>query len=813
MTPPDELSRSVYIDPAGDARLGSGRDDRAVAADSVDLWAVLRRNVVLIAASALLAAVAAAVITTRIAPTYVATAAVRVDQKAWQVSALEAFGFTPGNALATELEILRGRVLAEHVVDSIGLQLAVGRPRIPRGRVFSQVVVDRDAAPGRLQLAAQHGGQVALIDRATGSQVAAVGADGYADAGHVRFRLADGASTLAPVDLEVRTFRRAVAELRDGLEITRRNRDAEIIDVRFRGRDAVLASEIVNTLATGFVQGRQDLRRSDARNAVRFLSDQLARADEQLAAAELALRRFRERESIVSLPEEASSGVRRQAELAAQRHALEAERAALGALLEDARRPARTSGESSYHSLLAFPTLLRSGMAAEMMTALVAAEEQRTALGARRTADDPDLRTVDTRVAQIHAEIHSLVSTYLQGLSNQVAALDAVLAREGATLRAIPRKELQLAELQRAATSSAATYAMLETRLKEAQIAATASDATVRVVEPAVAPARPASPRPLLNIAIGLLVGTAVGGALGFARELTDRSIHTRKELLTRTGVPVLGIVPRFASARKLSVGHAALRSLDARVRAFIPREMSRGGVGDARSADDRNDRLYTFTASDAFTWLATNLAFVRPEPPLRTLVITSPLSGDGKTTVAGNLALTLARNGRRVLLIDADLRAGRIAAALKLPRSPGLSDWLADDGDQDIPVNRCSRASGVELDVIVSGSATTAASQLLSSDRLRQLLVWAKARYDYAIIDTAPVNVAADAALIAPKCDGVVLVARAGVTEREAIEFAVEQLTMVHAPIAGAVLNDVDVRRDGAYDRTYRYYGQYGAT
>lgn len=822
---------SEYVQPADPARRDPNPartgdhwlEPSAVAEpDSLHLGVFVRRHGAMIAAAALLTAAAAALVTTRISPVYVTKASVRIDQKSWQLPALDALGFTQGNALATELEILRGRVLAEEVVDSLGLQLVLRRPgRMPRARVLSNVVAERSAAPAEFRLEADGSGGLRLVDRATGSHLGEFAAGGTVQVPGARFQLGDSAALATPIDLELQSFRSAVAGVRSGLTISRRNRDAEIIDVSFRGEDAELASEIVNVLARRFVDGRQDHRQAEARSAVHFLGEQIARVSEQLDASERALRQFRERENIVSLPEEASSGVTRRAELQAQRHALEAERSALAALIGGGSTGPAAMEDSSVRSPLAFPTLLRSTVAAGLLTALVTAQEQRNELRARRTADDPDLRLLDARIAEIHAEIRAVVGTYLQGLTNQVAALDAVLASEGAKLRSIPRKELQLAELARTVTSSASIYSMLQTRLKEAQIAAAASDLTVRVVEPAVVPLKPVWPRPLLTLAVALFVGAAAGGAAGFARELTDRSLHTRRDLLARTGVPVLGVVPRAAPQRRLRIGRRARPDLiRAHVHSLFPRDDSGAARRDARTifgqrldALESREQLYTFTLSDAFAWLAGNISAVRRDPAMRVLVVTSPLPGDGKTTVATSLALTFARNGRRVLLVDADLRGGRIAAALRLPPGGGLGDWLAEGSEADLPIHRLSLASGIELDVIGCGSMRARAAQLLASGRLRQLVDWARSRYDYTIIDTSPVNVAGDAALVAPESDGVIMVVRAGVTEREAVEFAMEQLALVRAPIAGAVLNDVDLRRDGAYDRSYRYYGQYNAS
>jgi succinoglycan biosynthesis transport protein ExoP len=532
------------------------------------------------------------------------------------------------------------------------------------------------------------------------------------------------------------------------------------------------------------VGGRQGVLQGEARRTVDFIGDQIARVSDQLREAEQALQSFREQERVVSLAEEAKTGVSRKAELQAQRNALEAERSALAVLLDAARRRGRDPASSSYRELLAFPTLLRSGTAAAVLGSLTSAEERRSVLLERRTLADPEVQALNARIAQIHAQIESLVATYLQGLTNQVAALDAVLAQSDAKLQSIPTKELRLAELERNAKSSEAIYSMLRSRLQEARIAAAASDLSVRLVDPAVVPRRPVSPRPLLNLAVALMAGLALGVAVALARELADRSLHTRRDLFVTIGAPVVGMIP-----------HAAPRT--GLLKKIARRE---DGAGD------------TIAVAEAFSWLATNVSFLPRDSTGQVLVITSALPGDGKTTVATNLAATLARTGRRVLLIDADLRGGRIASALRLPRAPGLGEVLTGSVGRELAVTRLRLAEGPELHVIVAGCAGAAALQMLGSDHLGELIEWARPAYDVTIIDTAPVSAAADAALIASRSAGVIVVVRAGVTERSAVEFAMEQLAMAQAPIAGSVLNDVDLRRAGAYDRALRYYGRYGA-
>ena len=753
------------------------------AGEPLGLVAIIRRHLLFIGACALLTTIAATVVTVRMAPTFLSIATIRIDQKSSQLPALEALGLSPGNALATEVGILQSRALAEEVVDSLGLQLVVRRPATARrASVMTAVHVDREAPPAALRLIPQSPGAFQLVDRARGahSPTRLVRAGEVVRGAGFSFVLVRKAPTAAVVDFDVVPFRDAVVQLRRTLEISRRDKDADLVDVGYRGRDPVLATDIVNFLSRRFVEGRQEERHAEARGIVAFLRDQIERVAEQLDSSERALREFREQAHVISLVDEASTGVSRQAELRAQRNTLDAERSALQRLLAGARRSPPGGRDSTYRDLLAFPTILQSGTAAALLTPLTVAEGQRNDLLGRRTPQDPDVQVLDTRIAQLHAQIESLVATYLQGLTNQVHALDTIIARSDVTLRTIPRKEIRLAELERNAKGNEAIYSMLQSRLEEAQIAEAASDPSIRLVDPSVVPVKPVAPRPLLNLALALVGGAVLGLVGAGARELSDRSLHTRRELLVAAGVPVIGIVPHSHPRSRFALARRKAREVE------------------------------TPALAQAFSWLATNLMFVRPAAPIRSIVVTSALPGDGKTTVAMNLATTLARHGRRVLLVDGDLRGGRIASALSLAMAPGLSELLAGETGREQALRQVPVGDGATMSVIAAGVAPAQPTQLLASPRMGELLDWARAGHDVTIVDCAPTNVAADAALIAPRSDGVLLVARAGVTERGAVALAMEQLAMVHAPIVGAVLNGVDLRRDGAYDPAYRHYGRY---
>jgi tyrosine-protein kinase Etk/Wzc len=384
--------------------------------------------------------------------------------------------------------------------------------------------------------------------------------------------------------------------------------------------------------------------------------------------------------------------------------------------------------------------------------------------------------------------------TYLQGLNNRVASLDETLAGFGVELRKIPAKEIQLARLRRQARVSEDLYTALQQRMKEAEIMAAAQDPSVRIVDPAILPLKPIKPNIPLSIALALLIGAILGALAAYIREHLDNTIHTREELQNESGmVPVLGLIPRIEAA---VAGRNGAHRLWRRARQPDP-------------LADRRSRLVAgkdprAAAAEAFRSLRTNLVFSRPEQAPKTIVFTSPAPGDGKSTSAANLAITLAQQELRCIVVDADMRRGQMHQAFETTAKPGLSDYLLGGLSLEEVIRPIS-LEAARFDFIPTGTLPPNPAELIASARMQALLEHLDGQYDAVIFDAPPLNVVTDAALLGSRADGVILVVRAGITDRSGLRYAFAQLNAVHARVIGCLLNDVNTRRE-------RLYGEYVA-
>jgi capsular exopolysaccharide synthesis family protein len=275
------------------------------------------------------------------------------------------------------------------------------------------------------------------------------------------------------------------------------------------------------------------------------------------------------------------------------------------------------------------------------------------------------------------------------------------------------------------------------------------------------------------KIILGFLVGLLLGLGGAFFLEYLDQTIKSATDIERAVGTPVLGLIPQES---KLSDGKSG--------RPIV--------VLSALSPDD--------PAVEAYRALRTNVTFVGAEKPLQFIAVTSPGPGEGKSTTAANLAMTLAQSGSRTLLVDGDMRRPLQHKAFGLVQDPGITDVLVGSA-----TTREAIRPGVaeNLDVLPSGVLPPNPSELLGSGAMKALVTELRREYDYIVIDTPPVLPVTDAAIIATVADGTILVVKSGETEESAIQRAVEQLTRVRARIAGAVLNGITPR----HDHYYTYY------
>lgn len=363
-------------------------------------------------------------------------------------------------------------------------------------------------------------------------------------------------------------------------------------------------------------------------------------------------------------------------------------------------------------------------------------------------------------VGDMEAAASGIEST-ITDLQTQMDALDRRISSVSAAERASTE-----ASLRPVYNKLVEQQALLAQKLDQLHIDADLTSGGAQIVRSAAVPGSPASPKPLRNGVAALFVGLGLGVALAFLRENFEDAIWDKKQLGESVDVPVLAVIPSLHRSSK-------------DVRSELRRPNSAPG--------------------EAFRRLRTSLQLLGIERPLRTIQVTSPVAGEGKTTVASALGLLLASTGQRVVLVDCDLRRPRLHDEFGLSNDVGLTSVLARELPLAQAVHQVPDASS--LFVLPSGPLPPNPAELMASRRMAELVFELQSEFEMVLVDSAPVLPVTDATLLAAWVDATVLVAKAGSTTARQLVDAVEQLRQVDAQLAGTVLNQAEV------DAGYGYY------
>lgn len=764
-------------------------------------WATIARSAWIIVVCVGLAVAAGVVAAGRVDPLYQAETTVRIDEP--RPSGMTQYYFGPDyqQLLATSTEIITSRNLALEVVDSLGLRLAVVQPqRTPRSTLVAWAVVAADAPDAEYRFTRTAGGYE--VRRMPADEVLGTFSDTLPMAlPGVTLQLAPGGRLEERMSLVLAPRLLVANGLRASLEVAQPNRDANVLRIIFRGPDPELTRDIPNAVARRFVQRKMDLERVSARGTVTYLQAQLGSLDEQLAAAEAEIRDYLLREGITTPEDQAQYFFTEINELKSAATTLRGIREQLsGALTGPRSTDSLTRRREMLERILSTDAFSDARIAESEVDRLGLLVDERTQLLNRRMPSDPDVRALDRRIDAVQDVIEDRARRFLGSVNAQITVLERrVDALEQARKR-IPEQQLTFQRLERNRRVLEDLSMMVQSRLKEAEITAAVQDSTAQVLDEAAgAPMRISQSKSLI-FAVAVFAGLVVGVGIAFLREWLDTTIRSEADLANVTGVAVVGIIPNLQQ--------------QARTGAYrLGPPVAVGAPGAETSKDlPATGRDYHTPAAEAYRSLRTNLNYLTPPKAPRVIVVTSALPGDGKTTTAVNLAVTLAHQGQRVILIDAETRRGTVHDVFGIPPSPGFFDLMYGQASPGECIRRVAMESGGTIDVLPLGSAPSVnPADLLVAQRLQPLFERLRQQYDYVLLDTPPLNLFTDSALIGAQADALLLVARADKTDRDELRFAVAQLRNVQVNLAGAVLNDVEFRRGSRYRSGYGYYYDYG--
>jgi capsular exopolysaccharide synthesis family protein len=590
----------------------------------------------------------------------------------------------------------------------------------------------------------------------------------------------------------------------------------QLVDIIYRSSSGEFAARAANAYAQAFIDWGISTRTNTAGRASSFLSSQIEALKQDLQDKETQFQAFSRRTDIVSL--DPGSNVVLQRFQALNQDYMEA-------------KADRIENEARHRELLESPNQdvadeYSDGAISRLLQEQLKLEREYETKLQTYKPEWPAMVELQAQIRQGRENLTATIAEYTEGAKKAAfAGFQTALRREHsleAELREV-RGELldqgsagvELANLQVEIGTSRDLLDKLLRQQSETEVAArlqTTRESNVRIVDRALIPGGPFRPSLRENLMMGLGFGLMLGIGAVFLIEYMDRTIKTPEEVERRLLLPNLAVIPDIGANGRpgrggygYGYGYGERKRRGARPLLRTVGERKEGSSGPDQIELVPHDRP-RLSVSEAYRGLRTALLLSSAEE-LRVVSITSAGSSEGKTATSTNLAVVMAQLGRRVLLIDGDLRKPRIHEVFGISNRAGLVNILAAGEDP----NRVTVAAGVaNLHIVPSGPIPPNPSELLASDRMRELLRRARSQFDLVVIDTPPVLAVTDATVIGSQTDGVVLCLRAGKVLRQDALTCRDRLLMNDVKILGTVLNRH--REKTGSGRKYYYYEAYVA-
>jgi len=769
------------------------------------ILASLRRHVFLILGASALVGLIAAAMVLREPPVYRAVAVVRLtDARNAMTRGIDDDNterLREANRVTSQFQLLTSRALVGSVVDSEGLRLqAAGRGFPPT--LLTQVHVDSAVARDTFRLRFSSTGFTVESDSHVGEVPYNVP---YRAAAGVSFAVASR-PPIPQVPLVVVGREQLIDEILRDLRVSQRY-ETNVVDVSYTDEVPEFSQRIVNRLVQTFQNVDVRLAQGQSHRRRLFLEDQLREVTAELGRSEAALTDFRSREQLFSPREKFQAQQSSLATLDMRLGELDADRRMYQSLLANLQDSTGANADE-LRALITAPDITTNPVISQLYTQLTQYQSTRDSLTTgkwRSTSTNPDVARLDQLIAGNQQRLVSAIRGHIVTMDARHEALAGIRKNNADAIAQLPRAESAEEQLSLQVASNRALADRLRDEYHNARMAEAVEAGQVDIMDLASVPYRPIGRLRTLRLLLGVLVGFGAGCLIALVIDRRNAPVTGRVDLEEQMRLPVLSVIPPITVDPRRTPARATLSSvLGVGKRPDVERAIN---AVEAREEFARvnGNALLSPAGAEAFRLLRSSLKWTQRDTSSRTLAITSALSSEGKTTTSANLAAACALEGKRVLLIDCDLRRPRLHQVFRLPRQPGIAQVLW----AGVSPSAAVRETFVDgLFVLPAGAYTERFGDLVGSGRMPSVLAELSACFDMVILDTPPVLAVADAAAVAPLVDGVLLVV-AGATNRHAVGQALRQLESVGARVIGAVLNDSrgEVQRYGGYQHYYQQY------
>jgi capsular exopolysaccharide synthesis family protein len=561
-------------------------------------------------------------------------------------------------------------------------------------------------------------------------------------------------------------------------------RDTYLVNVSYDSEDPELASKVANAVIDEYVAAIKREKKTVSEDAENKITKRIPALRKTLDESEKTLRGFEEENSALSFQK------RREA---IYKSLLDLNTGAIQVKQEAAATKSKYNSidkAKTVDSLLSLPEIVNNRTIWTYASTKIQYEARRAELSQKYRPDSEPMKALDRKIKVVEEQIYKealkiaeSIKTELDEKNLESLEIQALIDKQEELAKSIDAKMNQYESLRADVESNRELYKEFVHRQKELESSSQFDVGAVQIIDRAEVPVEPVSPKKKLNLILAAVFSLIGGVGLAFLLEYLDDTIKTHEDIEKYIKLPVLGVVPSVKSDSK-----------------------------DIQDMDMIVERKPKSNVSEAYRSIRTSLLYTSvKQNESKAFVVTSAGPQEGKTTTAINLAITLAHAGKKVLVVDSDLRKPRVHKSFKIDGSKGLANYLVgQDGTEEFVIK-----SEIEnLYVLPSGPIPPNPTELLDSDRMRQFINDAKKVYNAVIFDSPPLIAVTDGAVLAALTDGAIQVIWAGNTSRRFVELGKESIENIGAKVIGVILNNMKVSTGGyyyyyyRYPRYYRYYG-----
>ncbi|HEY4423705.1 MAG TPA: polysaccharide biosynthesis tyrosine autokinase [Pyrinomonadaceae bacterium] len=576
-------------------------------------------------------------------------------------------------------------------------------------------------------------------------------------------------------------------------------KETRLIDIKFTHTDPSVAEKVVNAIAEVYVFWNLEKRTEANSTTGDFLQKRIAELQQQIRTSEERLVNYAKNNQIISLDPNQNTVVERLAGLNQQLLQAENERKTAEAAYNAAKTP------DAANALVDEAAKQNSDVEAK----LIELRQKRALLLVDATEEAPEVKEVDQQITELDKQLKDLRSRKSATLlTNLNTRYQQALEREQSLRKAFEQQRAQTLSQNEAAINYRIIQQEIETNksllngllqgAKENDVVLAGKPNNISIVDYALTPDTPVGPNRTRTVIAAFFLSIGLGLGLALFFEYLDDTVHSTEEVERVLHLPALAVIPSVGSAARRRVLPGKSKT------AALQKGGNSNGNGNGNSELLKNVDGRSPLA-EAYRHLRTSVLLSTAGRAPKSLLVTSSLPGEGKTTTAVNTAISLAQTGASVVIIDADMRRPRLQSIFDMQGQLGLSSILSSDASEDDMLSMVTEDQKSGLSVLTSGPIPPNPAELLGSDQMRRLIATLQANYTHVVVDSPPVSSFTDGVLISTMVDGVLLVVHGGKSSRHIVRRSKQLLSDVGAKIFGVVLNNVNLQ-----SHDYYYYQSY---